>query len=52
MHSKIVLFNNLAFSLSQENLNLLSGYISSLGYDFMKAKPKEDYEFKYVWLKR
>ena len=39
-------------ALSQENLNLLSGYISSLGYDFMKAKPKEDYEFKYVWLKR
>ena len=39
-------------ALSQENLNLLSGYISNLGYDFMKAKPKEDYEFKYVWLKR
>jgi len=39
-------------ALSQENLDLLSGYISSLGYDFMKAKPKDDYEFKYVWLKR
>jgi hypothetical protein len=39
-------------ALSQENLDLLSGYISGLGYDFMKAKPKDDYEFKYVWLKR
>ena len=39
-------------ALSQINLNSLNGYISSLGYDFMKAKPKEDYEFKYVWLKR
>jgi uncharacterized protein (TIGR02145 family) len=39
-------------ALSQENLDVLCGYISGLGFDFMKAKPKEDYEFKYVWLKR
>jgi hypothetical protein len=39
-------------ALSQENLDMLTSYISSLGYDFMKAKPKDDYEFKYVWLKR
>jgi len=39
-------------ALSQENLDVLSGYISGLGFDFMKAKPKDDYEFKYVWLKR
>lgn len=39
-------------ALSQENLDLLSGYISGLGYDFMKKKSKDDYEFKYVWLKR
>jgi len=39
-------------ALSQEILDLLSGYISGLGFDFMKAKPKDDYEFKYVWLKR
>ena len=38
--------------LSQENLNALSEYISGLGYDFMKTKSKDDYEFKYVWLKR
>ena len=39
-------------ALSQENLDMLTSYISELGYDFMKAKPKDDYEFKYVWLKR
>ena len=38
--------------LSQENLNALNGYLSGIGYDFMKEKSKEDYESKYVWLKR
>jgi hypothetical protein len=38
--------------LSSEDFNELNKYISAIGYDFMKVKPKEDYEMKYVWQKR
>jgi hypothetical protein len=37
--------------LDQSILDQLSNYITSLGYHFIKAKPKEDYGYKYVWEK-
>ena len=37
--------------LDQSVLDQLSNYITSLGYHFIKAKPKEDYGYKYVWEK-
>jgi hypothetical protein len=38
--------------LPQETLNALNTYISSMGYYYMKGKPKEDYGYKYVWVKQ
>ena len=37
--------------LNQQTLDSLNKYVSSLGYTFIKEKPKEDYEYKYVWQK-
>jgi hypothetical protein len=37
--------------LDQSVLDQLSKYIMSLGYHFIKDKPKEDYGHKYVWEK-
>ena len=37
--------------LDQENLDSLNKYVTTLGYTFMKQKEKDDYGFKYVWVK-
>jgi hypothetical protein len=38
--------------LPQETLNALNTFISSMDYYYMKGKPKEDYGYKYVWVKK
>jgi len=39
-------------ALSQQDLDDLNKFVSALGYVFLKQKPKEDYEMKYVWAKQ
>jgi len=39
-------------ALSQQDLDELNKFVSTLGYVFMKEKEKEDYGMKYVWVKR
>ena len=38
--------------LSQTDLDELNRYLSALGWKFMKEKDKEDYDVKYVWVKK
>lgn len=38
--------------LSQTDLDELNRYLDALGWKFMKEKDKEDYDVKYVWVKK